>query len=85
MKHRYGSGIHQAGSAGAALPPGRVRFLSEQILYPLYNLKGITHAVPTLQGIAVAFGVSVAIGVLFGYLPANKAAKLNPIDALRYD
>ena len=42
-------------------------------------------ALPTLQGIAVAFGVSVGIGVLFGYLPANKAAKLNPIDALRYD
>ncbi len=43
------------------------------------------HAVPTLSGILVAFGVSVAIGVLFGYLPANKAAKLNPIDALRYE
>ncbi len=43
------------------------------------------HAVPTPSGIAVAFGVSVAIGVLFGYLPANKAAKLNPIDALRYE
>ena len=40
---------------------------------------------PTLNGIAVAFGVSVGIGILFGYLPANKAAKLNPIDALRYD
>ncbi len=43
------------------------------------------HAIPTPGGIAVAFGVSVAIGILFGYLPANKAAKLNPIDALRYE
>ena len=42
-------------------------------------------AVPTLTGIAVSFGVSVGVGILFGYLPANKAARLNPIDALRYD
>ena len=42
-------------------------------------------AIPTLGGILVAFFVSVGVGILFGYLPANKAAKLNPIDALRYD
>ena len=42
-------------------------------------------ATPTLGAIAVSFGVSVAIGILFGYLPANKAARLNPIDALRYE
>lgn len=46
---------------------------------------GTFNAVPTASSILTAFGVSVAIGVLFGYLPANKAAKLNPIDALRYD
>lgn len=40
---------------------------------------------PPYSAIILAFGVSVAIGVIFGYLPANKAAKLNPIDALRYD
>ena len=50
------------------------------------SMNGITFsAVPTLSDIAVSFGVSVGIGVLFGYLPANKAAKLNPIDALRYE
>ena len=47
---------------------------------------GITfNATPTLGAILVSIGVSVGIGVLFGYLPANKAAKLNPIDALRYE
>jgi putative ABC transport system permease protein len=40
-------------------------------------------AVPTWNSILLAFGVSAAIGIGFGYMPANKAAKLNPIDALR--
>ena len=42
-------------------------------------------ATPTLGAIVISFGVSVGIGVLFGYLPANKAAGLHPIDALRYE
>lgn len=48
------------------------------------KLLGLT-AIPSLGAIALSFGVSVGIGVMFGYLPAKNAAKLNPIDALRYD
>ena len=40
-------------------------------------------ATPTLAAVLISFGVSVAIGLFFGYMPARRAANLNPIDALR--
>ena len=41
--------------------------------------------IPSLKAILVAFSVSAGIGITFGYFPARRASKLNPIDALRYD
>ena len=42
-------------------------------------------AAPSVSGILISLLFSLAIGVFFGYYPANKAAKMNPIDALRYE
>lgn len=48
------------------------------------QLLGMT-ILPTPSAVITAFTVSAAIGIFFGYMPAKKAAQLNPIDALRYD
>jgi ABC-type antimicrobial peptide transport system permease subunit len=39
----------------------------------------------SLAGIVLAFGIAAAIGVFFGYYPAKRASRLEPIDALRFE
>lgn len=44
-----------------------------------------TAATPSMESIVISLSFSMGIGVFFGYYPANKAAKMDPIDALRYE
>jgi putative ABC transport system permease protein len=48
------------------------------------QIAGITTIV-TFFSIFIAFGVSAAVGVAFGYQPAKKASEKDPIESLRYE
>jgi putative ABC transport system permease protein len=64
------------GCIGILLGIGSSEILNDWAQWP-------THISPTI--IAVAFFFSGAVGVVFGFYPARKAANLDPIDALRYE
>jgi putative ABC transport system permease protein len=59
--------------AGVALPVS-VSFLVENVRIPI-----------SMWSIIIAFGVSSLVGLVFGLLPASRASRLNPTEALRYE
>ena len=71
------------GVLGIAL--GYVMSMVANKVLPMFMTDTTVTVSPSFNSIVVAFGISVGIGVLFGYLPARRAARLNPIEALRYD
>jgi len=51
----------------------------------LVNYFAITSTTISAGSVLLAVGVSAGIGIIFGYYPAKRAAKMNPIEALRYE
>jgi putative ABC transport system permease protein len=60
-------------SLGVLIPQLIVYFIPEQ------------RTIVTIQSVALAFGISVAIGIVFGLYPARRAALMDPIEALRHE
>jgi putative ABC transport system permease protein len=73
--------ISGMGATIGILIPVTIKFMVEPLIPPDIAL----HIPISVFSIVLAFFVSCATGVLFGFIPANKASKLQPTESLRYE
>jgi putative ABC transport system permease protein len=66
--------------AGGAIGVG-LGFAASQLMTRIMSWSTLV----TIDAVLLSFGCAAAIGIFFGFYPARKAAKLDPIDALRYE
>jgi ABC-type antimicrobial peptide transport system permease subunit len=64
------------GALGIAFGFASAYAVTELLQWPTYV---------SANAVALAFGLAAAVGVVFGYYPAHRASRLDPIDALRFE